>query len=133
MTVGIAMSNGSPLSGDSFIPTETNNILNATVSSFVKLDLENCYKDGPPFQAHLIANEHFIHTVESLLKSFARTSRQSNESFDSVSRANVAVAEALESIGRFEAKFGEDPKGIIVQTCERFKAIESDRKDMVIS
>lgn len=79
----------------------------------VKLDLDDCFQNGPPFQAHLINNENYILTCDALLKVFSKTSKQAVETGTIASKATKAVAEAVEAIGKFESQIGEDESGII--------------------
>lgn len=79
----------------------------------VKLDLEECFQNGPPFQSHLLNNENYILTCEGLLKAFSKTSKQAVESGELASKATRAVAEAIEAVGKFESQIGEDSSGII--------------------
>lgn len=78
-----------------------------------KLDLEDCFQNGPPFQAHLLKNESYMLACDNLLKVFGKTSRQSVEAAESYSKASRAVAEAIEAVGKFESQQGEDQNGII--------------------
>lgn len=116
------------------------------MSTPVKLDLEECLQNGPPFQSHVLNNENYILTCEALLKAFSKTSKQAVESWEVASKATRAVAEAVEAVGKFESQIGEDPTGIIgknnlnlfikvfifsVQLSEILKAIEFERRDLV--
>jgi hypothetical protein len=83
------------------------------MSSPAKLDLEECFQNGPPFQSHLLNNENYILTCEGLLKAFSKTSKQAVESVEVASKATRAVAEAIEAVGKFESQIGEDSSGII--------------------
>ena len=78
-----------------------------------KLDLEECFQNGPPFQSQLLNNENYILTCEALLKALSRTSKQAVESVEVTSKACKAVGEAIEAVGKFEAQIGEDQTGII--------------------
>lgn len=83
------------------------------MSTPVKLDLEDCFQNGPPFQSHLINNENYILTCDALLKVFSKTSKQAVETVSIASKASKAVAESVEAIGKFESQIGEDQSGII--------------------
>lgn len=78
-----------------------------------RLSLEDCLKDGPPFQALVYENEHYIHVAEGLLKGLSKSSRTALECDETVAKANLAVAEALEAVGRFELNYGDDAEGIL--------------------
>lgn len=82
-------------------------------STPVKLDLDECFQNGPPFQSHLLNNENYILNCEGLLKTFSKTSKQAVESGEIASKAAKAVAEAIEAVGKFESQFGEDSSGLI--------------------
>lgn len=115
------------------------------MSAPVKLDLEDCFQNSPPFQLHLANNENYILTCDALLKVFSKTSKQAVEAVVLASKATKAVAESVDAIGKFESQIGEDQTGIIgnnkmnmnfdlaylVQLAEILKAIEFDRKEMV--
>ena len=85
----------------------------AIMSIPLKLDLEECFQNGPPFQAHLLNNENCILTCEALLKAFGKTCRQAVEASEAASKATKSVADAVEAIGKFESQIGEDDSGII--------------------
>lgn len=78
-----------------------------------KLDLEECFQNGPPFQSHLLNNEAYILNCDNLLKSFGRVSRQAVELSETFSKTNRAVADSIEAIGKFESQHEEDQNGII--------------------
>ena len=79
----------------------------------IKLDLEECFQNGPPFQANVLNNESYISNCEALLKAFSKTSKQAVEASELSSKAIKAVAESIDAIGKFEVQIGEDQLGII--------------------
>ena len=79
----------------------------------IKLDLEECFQNGPPFQYNLMNNENYILICDNLLKTFGKTSRQAVEFSEMFSKAARAVTDSVEALGRFEAQNGEDENGII--------------------
>ena len=79
----------------------------------MKLNLEDCFQNGPPYQSQLLLNESQLLSVDSLLKSFSKASRVANEAGEVASKAVRGTAECIESIGKLEAKSGEDENGII--------------------
>ncbi len=79
----------------------------------IKLDLEECFQNGPPFQSHLLKNEFYMLTCDNLLKSFGKTSKQAVEIGDLYSKATRAVAEAVDAVGKFESQQGDDQNGVI--------------------
>lgn len=79
----------------------------------MKLNLADCFQNGPPFQAQLLSTESHLLKVDSLLKSFSKASKVANEAGEVAAKAICATAENVESIGKFEAKSGEDQNGII--------------------
>jgi hypothetical protein len=78
-----------------------------------RLNLDECFQNGPPFQSKLIDNENYILTCEALLKGFSKTSRQAVDSNEQTVKANKAVSEAIDAIGKFETQLGEDSSGVI--------------------
>ena len=84
----------------------------------MKLNLEDCFQNGPPFQAQMLDNEAQLLTVDSLLKNFSKASKAANEAGEASSKAVRATAGCIESLGKFEARSGEDSNGIIGR--ERF-------------
>lgn len=82
----------------------------------MKLNLSDCFQNGPPFQAQLLDKESQLLTVDSLLKSFSKSSKVANEAGEVTAKASRVTAETIESIGKFEAKSGEDENGIIGNT-----------------
>ena len=79
----------------------------------MKLNLDDCFQNGPPFQAQMLENESQLLNVDSLLKTFSKASRAANETGEVASKAVHGTAEAIEFMGKFEAKSGEDANGII--------------------
>ena len=79
----------------------------------MKLNLEDCFQNGPPFQAQMLDNEAQLLTVDSLLKNFSKASKAANEAGEANSKAVRATAGCIESLGKFEARGGEDSNGII--------------------
>lgn len=79
----------------------------------MKLNLEECFQNGPPFQAQVIENETQLIHIDSFLKGFSKTSKAANEAGEVAAKTNRGIAEAIENIGKFEAKNGDDCNGII--------------------
>lgn len=79
----------------------------------MKLNLGDCFQNGPPFQGQMLNNESQLLNVDSLLKSFSKASKAANETGEVAAKAVRVTAETIESIGKFEVKSGEDENGII--------------------
>ena len=61
----------------------------------------------------MLDNEAQLLTVDSLLKNFSKASKAANEAGEASSKAVRATAGCIESLGKFEARGGEDSNGII--------------------
>lgn len=79
---------------------------------FERVPLEECLMDGPPLAALINKNEELFTAEEAHLLGLARAVKGSSEAAEGYSRANYVIAEALDTLGRFECQQDEDSQGL---------------------